>query len=173
MTLSTSSSPYWIFCSAIKTDFEKQSTLLSNTSFCYIGNWHNNFLGTIHIFIFLFRILGSPHKIYKLSDWGYLVADYFEVDRLAEDIAKIYASQLAVSLLKVKNNKRPSREEFRDLVIEFMGQFNFSLSKFPDTEEGIKFKEYTKSLLRIEINKVREGKNKEVEKRYKYYTEYS
>ena len=54
-----------------------------------------------------------------------------------------------------------------------MSQFDFSLSKFPDTEEGIKFKEYAKSLLKIEIDKVREGKNKEVEKRYKYYTEYS
>ena len=102
-----------------------------------------------------------------------MVADYFEVDRLAEDVAKIYASQLAVSWLKVNNNKKPSKEEFRDLVIEFMGQFDFSLSKFPDTEEGIKFKEYTNSLLKIEINKVREGKNKEVEKRYKYYAEYS
>ena len=79
----------------------------------------------------------------------------------------------AVSWLKVNKNKRPSKEEFRDLVIEFMSQFEFSLSKFPDTEEGIKFKEYAKSLLKSEIDKVREGKNKEVEKRYKYYTEYS
>jgi len=101
------------------------------------------------------------------------VADYFEVDRLAEDIAKIYASQLAVSMLKVNNNKRPSKEEFRDLVIDFMQLFELSLSKFPDTEEGIKFKEYTKNLLKKEIDIVREGKNKEVEKRYKYYTEYS
>ena len=101
------------------------------------------------------------------------MADYFEVDRLAEDIAKIYSSQLAVSWLKVNNNKRPSKEEFRDLVIEFMSQFDFSLGKFPNTEEGIKFKEYAESLLKIEIDKVREGKNKEVEKRYKYYAEYS
>jgi hypothetical protein len=101
------------------------------------------------------------------------VADYFEVDRLAEDIAKIYASQLAVSWLKVNKNKKPSKEDFRDLVIEFMRQFDFSLSKFPDTDEGTKFKEHARSLIKMEIDKVREGKNKEVEKRYKYYTEYS
>jgi hypothetical protein len=101
------------------------------------------------------------------------VADYFEVDRLAEDIAKIYASQLAVSWLKVNKNKNPSKEDFRDLVIEFMRQFDFSLSKFPDTDEGTKFKEYARSLIKMEIDKVRDGKNKEVEKRYKYYTEYS
>jgi len=69
------------------------------------------------------------------------VADYFEVDRLAEDVAKIYASQLAVSWLKVNNNKKPSKEEFRDLVIEFMSQFDFSLGKFPNKEKGNKFKE--------------------------------
>lgn len=101
------------------------------------------------------------------------MADYFEVDRLAEDIAKIYASQLAVSWLKVNKNKKPSKEDFRDLVIEFMRQFDFSLSKFPDTDEGTKFKEYTRSKIKMEIDKVRDGKNKEVEKRYKYYTEYS
>jgi hypothetical protein len=54
-----------------------------------------------------------------------------------------------------------------------MRQFDFSLSKFPDTDEGTKFKEHARSLIKMEIDKVREGKNKEVEKRYKYYTEYS
>ena len=101
------------------------------------------------------------------------MTDYFEVDRLAEDIAKIYASQLAVSLFKINNNKRPSREEFRDTVIDFMKQFDYSLGKFPDTEEGVKFKQYCKGLLKREIDIVKEGKNKEVEKRHKYYTEYN
>jgi hypothetical protein len=101
------------------------------------------------------------------------VADYFEVDRLVEDIARLYASQLAVSWFKVNNYKNPSRENFRDKVIEFMEQFQFSLSKFPATEEGTRFIEYAKELLRKEIDIVQEGKNKEVEKRYKYYAEYS
>lgn len=101
------------------------------------------------------------------------MADYFEVDRLVEDIARLYASPLAVSWFKVNSYKSPSRDEFRGKVIEFMQQFQFSLNKFPTTEEGIKFTEYAKQLVRKEIDIVREGKNKEVEKRYKYYTEYS
>ena len=100
------------------------------------------------------------------------MADYFEVDRLVEDIARLYASQLAVSWFKVNSYKNPPKEEFRDKVIEFMEQFQFSLSKFPTTEEGSRFIEYAKNLLRNEIHMVREGKNKEVEKRYKYYAEY-
>lgn len=101
------------------------------------------------------------------------MTDYFEVDRLAEEIAKIFASQLAVSLFKVNKNKRPSKEEFREAVIDFMKQFDYSLGKFPDTEEGVKFKQYCNGLLQREIDIVREGKNKEVEKRHKYYTEYN
>ena len=101
------------------------------------------------------------------------MADYFEIDRLVEDIARLYASQLAVSWFKVNSYKNPSKEEFRNKVIDFMDQFQFSLSKFPNTEEGIRFIEYAKILLRKETDIVQEGKNKEVEKRYKYYAEYS
>lgn len=101
------------------------------------------------------------------------MTDFFEMDRLAEDLAKIYASQLAVSWYKVNNNKNPSIDEFRNLVIDFMKQFEDSLQKFPDTERGISFKKHCMNLLDKEIKIVQEGKNKEVEKRYKYYTEYS
>ncbi len=101
------------------------------------------------------------------------MTDFFEIDRLVEDLAKIYASQLAVSLFKVNNEKNPSRDEFRNLVIEFMKQLNYSLTKFPDTEEGIKFKKHCMNLLDKETKTVLDGKNKEVEKRYKYYVEYN
>lgn len=102
-----------------------------------------------------------------------MVADYFEVDRVFEDIAKIFASQFAVSFYKVTNTKSPSREEFRDLVIEFMKNIGYSLDKFPDSEEGIRFKRYCRKLLAKEIDLVKTGENKEVEKRYKYFTQYN
>ncbi|HYP42463.1 MAG TPA: hypothetical protein VEQ18_00410 [Candidatus Nitrosocosmicus sp.] len=101
------------------------------------------------------------------------MTDYFEVDRLAEDIAKIYASLLAVSLFKVNKNKNPSKEEFRNAVMDFMKQFQYSLDKFPDTEEGVKFKQHCRELFQRELDIVKTGKNKEVEKRHKYYTEYN
>ena len=48
------------------------------------------------------------------------MADFFEIDRLIEDLAKIYSTAFAVSLLKVNNNKKPTKEEFRYLVTSFM-----------------------------------------------------
>ena len=57
--------------------------------------------------------------------------------------------------------------------MDFMNDFENTLSKFPDTDEGIKFKNHTKSQLEKQIQFVIDGKNKEVEKRYKYFAEYS
>ncbi len=101
------------------------------------------------------------------------MADFFEIDRLIEDLAKIYSTAFAVSLLKVNNNKKPTKEEFRNLVTIFMHDFEKSLSRFPETKEGVIFKNYSKDLLEKQIKYVLDGKNKEVEKRYKYYAEYN
>jgi len=101
------------------------------------------------------------------------MADFFEIDRLIEDLAKLYSTQLAVSWFKVNKNKKPTIEEFRELVVDFMKDFEKTLSKFSDTDEGIKFKSYTKSQLEKQIQFVIDGKNKEVEKRYKYFAEYN
>ena len=101
------------------------------------------------------------------------MADFFEIDRLTEDLAKIYSSQLAVSWFKVNNHKTPTKDEFRERVVIFMRDFENTLSKFPDTDYGIKFKNYTMNQLQQQIQTVLDGKNKEVEKRYKYYAEYN
>ena len=101
------------------------------------------------------------------------MTDFFEIDRLIEDLAKLYSTQFAVSWFKVNKNKNPTKEEFRKLVVDFMKDFENTLSKFSDTDEGTKFKNYTKSQLEKQIQFVIDGKNKEVEKRYKYYAEYN
>ena len=101
------------------------------------------------------------------------MADFFEIERLIEDLAKLYSTQLAVSWFKVNKNKKPTKEEFRELVVDFMNDFEKTLSKFPDTDEGTTFKSYTKGQLAKQIQFVIEVKNKEVEKRYKYFAEYN
>jgi hypothetical protein len=99
--------------------------------------------------------------------------DYFEVDRLVEDLAKIYSTACATSWFKVSGNRKPTKEEFRSKVVEYMKHFEHTLSTFPDTPESRKFREYAGGRLQSEISRVISGENKEVEKRYKYYTDYS
>ncbi len=101
------------------------------------------------------------------------MGDFFEIDRLTEDLAKIYSSQLAVSWFKVNKHKTPTKDDFREMVVTFMKDFEKTLSRFPDSEEGMIFKNHSMEQLQHQIQIVLNGKNKEVEKRYKYYAEYN
>jgi hypothetical protein len=101
------------------------------------------------------------------------VPDYFEIDRLVEDLAKIYSTACATTWFKLAKNKRPTKDEFRTKVVEFMEHFNYTLSTFPKGQEVDQFREYARRMLRKEIEKVLQGDNKEVERRYKYYVEYN
>jgi hypothetical protein len=99
--------------------------------------------------------------------------DFFEIERLIEDLAKIYSTACATTWFKLQNVKQPSREEFRSKVVEFMKHFDFTLSAYPQSEDADKFRSYAKRLLNQEIELILSGNNKEVEKRYKYYVDYS
>jgi hypothetical protein len=100
-------------------------------------------------------------------------ADYFEIDRLIEDLAKLYSTACATSWFKIEGNKRPSLEEFRHKVVEFMKHFEYTLASFPQTPAADQFREQARKSLQKEIAKVLAGENREVEKRYKYYVDYS
>lgn len=100
--------------------------------------------------------------------------DYFEIDRLVEDLAKIYSTACATSWFKVTGNKRPTKEEFRGKVVEFMKHFEYTLSAFPQQmPEAEKFQEHARKVLQAEMSRVLAGENKDVEKRYKYYVDYA
>lgn len=100
--------------------------------------------------------------------------DYFEIDRVIEDLAKSYAAPCATSWFKVNNIKNPSQEEYRKKVVEFMKLFEQSLLvSYPNNVQSEEFKEYAKSGLRKAIFSVDSGNSKEVERRYKYYADYN
>lgn len=99
--------------------------------------------------------------------------DYFEIDRLVEDFAKIYSTACATSWFKIVGNKKPTKEEFRGKVVEFMKHLEHTLTAFPQTPEADSFREHARKSLQGEMSKVLAGENKEVEKRYRYYVDYS
>jgi hypothetical protein len=102
-----------------------------------------------------------------------LTSDYFEIERLVEDLAKLYSTACATAWFKIEGNKRPSREEFRQKVVEFMKHFEYSLASFPPTATADQFRGQARQSLEREITKVLAGENKDVEKRYTYYVDYS
>jgi hypothetical protein len=102
-----------------------------------------------------------------------MAIDYFEIERLVEDLAKLYSTACATAWFKIEGNKRPSLEEFRQKVVEFMKHFEYSLASFPPTAAADQFRGHARQSLEKEIAKVLAGENKDVEKRYKYYVDYS
>lgn len=95
--------------------------------------------------------------------------DYFEIERLVEDLAKLYSCSCATSWFKVEGQRNPTRDEFRNKVVEYMHHFEITLDTFPNTQESENFKKYTRGLLENEYELVLKGNNKEVEKRYNYF----
>jgi len=100
-------------------------------------------------------------------------SDFFEVDRLVEDLAKIYATACAAAWFRIERKKRPTKEEFRSKVVEFMKHFEYTLSVFPSTPAAEEFRHHAQDALQTETARVMAGENKDVEKRYKYFVDYS
>ncbi|HJU58826.1 MAG TPA: hypothetical protein VJ583_03700 [Nitrososphaeraceae archaeon] len=100
--------------------------------------------------------------------------DFFELDRVLEDIAKTYAAPAATVWFKVINNRKPTKEEYHEKVVEFIKKFeNLLISCFPDNEYSDYLKEYITKNIRYGISSVNSGNNKEVERRYRYYVDYN
>jgi len=95
--------------------------------------------------------------------------DYFEIERLIEDLPKLYSCSCATSWFKVLGQWNPTRDEFRQKVVEFMNQFEITLATFPNNVESEKFKTRSRQLLQKETESVLRGGNKDVEKRYNYF----
>lgn len=99
--------------------------------------------------------------------------DYFEMDRVIEELAKAYPAQCATTWFKITKNHKPTKEEYRDKVVEYMKQFEYLLATYPQCLETEKLKELVRKSLDRERERVLQGNNNDVERRYKHYVENS
>ena len=100
--------------------------------------------------------------------------DFFELDRVLEDVAKTYAAPSSTVWFKVTNNSKPTQQEYHEKVVEFMKKIeNLLISCFPDNEHADYLKEYISKNIRYGISSVNAGNNKEVERRYRYYVDFN
>src|SRR6187551_212573 len=95
--------------------------------------------------------------------------DYFEMERIIEELAKAYPAQCATTWFKITKNHKPSEEEYRNKVVEYMKIFEYLLATYPPDPDTDKLKEVVKKILAKEIDKVLKGDNKDVEKRHRHY----
>lgn len=100
--------------------------------------------------------------------------DYFEIDRVIEDLARSVAAPCATTWFKISGVKNPTIGDYRGKVIEFMNNFRQMIREsYPEIERKEGLKDYIYKGLDKAIREVNTGNNKEVERRYRYYTQYN
>ncbi|HZA70669.1 MAG TPA: hypothetical protein VE548_13325 [Nitrososphaeraceae archaeon] len=113
------------------------------------------------------------YALVDLQTHGENVVDFFEMDRVLDELARTFAAPSATTWFKVTGNKSPTRDEYRLKVIEFMNLFENALSTgyqdYPNSEVLL---DLVKRGVKDQANEILSGKNKEVEKRFKYYVDH-
>ena len=101
--------------------------------------------------------------------------DFFEIERVIEELAKAYPAQCTTTWFKIIRNHKPTVEQYRSKVVEYMKQFRYLLETYPQSPETEtdKLKELVNKALNEEIEKVLQGSNSGVERRYKHYVDNS
>ena len=96
----------------------------------------------------------------------------FEIERAFDLLPHVVGASWAVIWYRLNGIKKPSREEFRNKVIEYFDLLNPLFDSFSSFEGFESMENYIKRRKNDEIEKVKEGKNKEIEKRYDRYIDY-
>jgi len=94
---------------------------------------------------------------------------YFELELMIDSMAKNLGVPNANCYFRLSNIRKPSREEYRRKVVEFMLAYEHILSMFNGLEGYEDLKAFVHERLSNAVQQVLNGKNKDVEKRYEYY----
>ena len=96
----------------------------------------------------------------------------FEIERAFDLLPHVVGASWAVIWFRLNRIKNPSIEEFQDKVIEYFELLSPLFDSFNNSDNLEEITNYIKSRKSLEIKKIKEGKNKEIEKRFKRYTDY-
>ena len=96
----------------------------------------------------------------------------FEIERAFDLLPHVVGASWAVIWFRLNGIKNPSIEEFQDKVIEYFELLCPLFDSFQDSVNLEEITNYIKLRKNHEIKKIKEGKNKEIEKRFKRYIDY-
>ena len=96
----------------------------------------------------------------------------FEIERAFDLLPHVIGSSWAVIWFRLNGLKTPTRDEYRKKVIEYFNCANILFDSFPNNEKFSEIIKYIEKRKQEEINKITQGLNKEVEKRYDRYLDY-
>ena len=96
----------------------------------------------------------------------------FEIERAFDQLPHVVGASWAVIWFRLNGIKNPTQEEFQNKVLEYFDLLNPLFDSFESSSALEEMTNYIKLRKNHEIKKIKEGKNKEIEKRYKRYIDY-
>ncbi|MFY9300411.1 MAG: hypothetical protein WAO91_04410 [Candidatus Nitrosotenuis sp.] len=96
----------------------------------------------------------------------------FEIERAYDLLPHVVGASWACVWFRLNRIKNPSKEEFRQKTVEFFSVLERLVESYPDIEGFSDMVSYMKNRHKEEIEKILEGKNPEIEKRYARYVDY-
>ena len=96
----------------------------------------------------------------------------FEIERAIDLLPHVIGASWAMTYFRLKKIKNPTKEEFREKTIEYFMKIEPLLESFSNDKVFVDIQNYIATRSVIEIEKIRNGENKEVEKRYARYKDY-
>lgn len=96
----------------------------------------------------------------------------FEIERAYDLLPHVVGASWACIWFRLNQIKNPSKEEFRKKVVEYFSVLEDLCDAYPLEAQFSEIRAYIKNRHSEEIEKILEGKNQEVEKRYTRYVDY-
>jgi len=96
----------------------------------------------------------------------------FEIIRALDLLPHVTGASWAMLWFRINKIKNPTKEEFREKTIEYFDKIEDLCKSFEEKEEFEDINHYMKNRFEEEKRLIKEGENKEVEKRYQRYRDY-
>ena len=96
----------------------------------------------------------------------------FEIERAFDLLPHVVGASWAVIWFRLHGIKKPSREEYRKKVLEYFEVLEPLFEMYPNDDKFKEMNEYISWRKNQEKEKIINGTNKEIEKRYDRYVDY-
>lgn len=96
----------------------------------------------------------------------------FEIERAFDLLPHVVGCSWASIWFRINGIKKPTREDFREKTVEYFKKIEPIMSCYPKEKKFEEIQKYIDFRKNEEIQKILDGLNKEVEKRYNRYVDY-
>jgi len=96
----------------------------------------------------------------------------FEIERAIDLLPHIVGGSWAMVWYRMKGIRNPTRDEFRNKVIEFFRTLEPLFESLNGDDSMNEINSYIQNRLKNEVEQIKLGENKEIEKRYQRYIDY-